>query len=742
MGLLTYNGNNKIIKRICELLNVKDVQDGEGHSLVGSDGIAVVTGGGGGSSTLAGLTDVDITGASGGDVLALNGSTSKWEDKTLSDVAISGSYDDLLNKPTIPSDFVHASTGGTFEGDVTIDKADGTTSVVGQSKIILGNSTLQTADENSKGVVRLYARGSKYVDICASDGSAISDNRELNVPDKSGTIAVTSDIPAAQVNSDWNASSGVAEILNKPTIPAATAVKGENEQDYSTGNVNLTAEKIGSVRSRAGVTITTLDALVELLTQSGGGRSFIATCNFSNIGVGVTGWQRVIGVSQNGANNGSYNLGLFCLFMPSDSSTNIKYALIDGKTTGNYSVTATGSIPYSSNLTNGTVTSVATGTGLQGGTITSSGTIETYLSRVKKSCNAFPGANKIIWEEYQSGSSYNLPSNAYYHIISMQGPDTKYGTQLALGMNTFGIYYRNYNNETWGSWTSIANTNTITGVKGSADSSYTTSGQVNLGAANVGALALSGGSLSGNLTVARANSGTSSIDSIVAIGNSTPSGTAGCTRGYLRMYGTNAYGAQLLPPNDNAAMRNYTLPSASGNVTLAHTGSDITGSAASLKSGSLTYCSLGTLTGNASNVTLDTKTTAKWALVQQADGNLVVYQNTTAKWSSGTSSRRFKHNIQDMTEERARKILDIRPVTFDWNDDQPFTTRQYDNAGVIAEEVSQVCPDLVVFEDIEGSSQTERRVEYERFTPYLIKMVQMQQKEIEELKQRVAVLEK
>ena len=28
-------------------------------------------------------------------------------------------------------------------------------------------------------------------------------------------------IPAAQVNSDWNAESGVAEILNKPTIPAA-----------------------------------------------------------------------------------------------------------------------------------------------------------------------------------------------------------------------------------------------------------------------------------------------------------------------------------------------------------------------------------------------------------------------------------------------------------------------------------------------------------------------------------------
>ncbi len=31
----------------------------------------------------------------------------------------------------------------------------------------------------------------------------------------------TPTIPAAQVNSDWNASSGVAKILNKPTIPAA-----------------------------------------------------------------------------------------------------------------------------------------------------------------------------------------------------------------------------------------------------------------------------------------------------------------------------------------------------------------------------------------------------------------------------------------------------------------------------------------------------------------------------------------
>lgn len=36
-------------------------------------------------------------------------------------------------------------------------------------------------------------------------------------PDNNGNVTLS--IPAAQVNSDWNAVSGVAEILNKPTIP-------------------------------------------------------------------------------------------------------------------------------------------------------------------------------------------------------------------------------------------------------------------------------------------------------------------------------------------------------------------------------------------------------------------------------------------------------------------------------------------------------------------------------------------
>lgn len=109
MGLINYLGNSKVIKKICQLLNVTDVQDSEGHSLVDENGIAIVSGGGGGSSTLADLTDVDVTGASDGDVLALNGTSGKWEDKTLATVATSGSFNDLSNQPTKLSDFSNDS---------------------------------------------------------------------------------------------------------------------------------------------------------------------------------------------------------------------------------------------------------------------------------------------------------------------------------------------------------------------------------------------------------------------------------------------------------------------------------------------------------------------------------------------------------------------------------------------------------------------------------------------------------
>jgi hypothetical protein len=85
-------------------------------------------------------------------------------------------------------------------------------------------------------------------DFKAKIQSAISDNRFYQLPDADGTFALTTDIPAAQVNSDWNATSGVEEILNKPTIPdtstfvpytGATADVDLGEYGLLTGNIEF-----------------------------------------------------------------------------------------------------------------------------------------------------------------------------------------------------------------------------------------------------------------------------------------------------------------------------------------------------------------------------------------------------------------------------------------------------------------------------------------------------------------------
>ena len=57
--------------------------------------------GGGGSSSLAGLSDVTLTTPVVNDALIYDGA--EWANAPLSDVAFSGDYNDLINKPTIPT---------------------------------------------------------------------------------------------------------------------------------------------------------------------------------------------------------------------------------------------------------------------------------------------------------------------------------------------------------------------------------------------------------------------------------------------------------------------------------------------------------------------------------------------------------------------------------------------------------------------------------------------------------------
>lgn len=118
----------------------------------------------------------------------------------LATVATSGDYDDLLNKPSIPA------APGTLQTDLTAAQST-------------------SASEALSGAIKLH-KVSKTGDY--------------------GDLNNKPTIPAAQVNSDWDAVSGVAQILNKPTIPSAP---GTLNTDNSTAQTTSSSEALsGAVK--------------------------------------------------------------------------------------------------------------------------------------------------------------------------------------------------------------------------------------------------------------------------------------------------------------------------------------------------------------------------------------------------------------------------------------------------------------------------------------------------------------
>ncbi len=98
------------------------------------------------------------------------------------------------------------------------------------------------------------------------------------------------------------------------------------------------------------------------------------------------------------------------------------------------------------------------------------------------------------------------------------------------------------------------------------------------------------------------------------------------------------------------------------------------------------------------------------------------------------SSIRYKENVKPMTEEEADKILLVEVDSFDYKNGVMGTGQQHNVHGVIAEKTKDVIPEVVGYREIEGLGNVPDNVDYAKFTPYLIKKAQMQQREIDELK--------
>lgn len=122
----------------------------------------------------------------------------------------------------------------------------------------------------------------------------------------------------------------------------------------------------------------------------------------------------------------------------------------------------------------------------------------------------------------------------------------------------------------------------------------------------------------------------------------------------------------------------------------------------------------------------------------QTDSGFQVRNHDNSAWNgisaaafNQQSSRKYKKNIANMDEETARQIMAYRPVTYDYKNEIDGTNCM----GLIAEEVAEINTYPVTYQNNKPEA-----IDYAKFVPQIIKMLQIQQNEINELKNEINAL--
>lgn len=196
----------------------------------------------------------------------------------LSTVATSGSYNDLSNKPTIPTTL--PANGGTatnanniaitltnpttattyyvpFLDGVSGNKAgrgndgiryytqEGTTNATGTAELGLGNSVSAGIAGNKVGAIYMYGTGKGYTYLRTNNTS--DNNYTAYLPNKNGTIALTTDIPTS-----LPANGGNSTTVNNHTVNSDVPANAKfTDTVYTHPNSGVTAGTYKSVTVNA-----------------------------------------------------------------------------------------------------------------------------------------------------------------------------------------------------------------------------------------------------------------------------------------------------------------------------------------------------------------------------------------------------------------------------------------------------------------------------------------------------------
>lgn len=131
-------------------------------------------------------------------------------------VALGGTTTATNYYPTMVNDTASGNYGLIDNASFRYNYKEGTASAEGLSMVILGNATSVGTAKNQTGQLRLYSDGSGYVNIKALSG--LSGSKTLSLPNQSGTVAVTTDIPTSfsmSIDSLWSTNTtGTASWAN------------------------------------------------------------------------------------------------------------------------------------------------------------------------------------------------------------------------------------------------------------------------------------------------------------------------------------------------------------------------------------------------------------------------------------------------------------------------------------------------------------------------------------------------
>jgi len=391
-----------------------------------------------------------------------------------------------------------------------------------------------------------------------------------------------------------------------------------------------------------------------------------------------------------------------------------------------------GSVQVTSSASGGgTVTSITAGTGLSGGTITTSGTLAVDPAQLPflASANTFTNNQSVNGNLSLSGS-LSLPNttSASVGVLTLGGVPFlhNFGTN-----NTFvGASAGNLTMSSPGNNTAVGATALTANTTGKGQSAF---GNAALAANTTGTQnsAFGASALTANTTgIQDAAFGNSALISNTS-GNTNSAFGTGALYANTTASLNSAFGFEALFNNTTGANNSafgegalFNLNGGANNLALGGlSGSALTG----IEHDNIYLDNVG-VAGESQTTRIGTGQTATFIAGvsgRTSASGVAVFINTSGQLGTITSSRRFKHEIVDMGEE-SDLLMKLRPVAFYYKPEVDETqTRQY---GLVAEEVAKVAPQLVVY-DKDGAPQT---VRYHFVNAMLLNEVQKQQRLVEE----------